>query len=185
MNTLAKQSAFQTIELLDSWLQHEVRPYFLLCLFKVLYSPLALGDTWLKLPAAYTRRIFANFSSCSTFKGRADVYAKRILTPPYIANIPDTYHHVVNSVDDFIILCSDGLPDLYEEKNPKELADLWVAVVGLALKSRTHQQKQSLSLCLLRDAIGGQDAEAVSRHLTLESEEQWMDDTSIIVQRYK
>jgi hypothetical protein len=42
----------------------------------------------------------------------------------------------------------------------------------------------NLSLCLLRDAIGGDDVDAVSRYLTLEMDDKWIDDISIVVQRF-
>lgn len=39
-------------------------------------------------------------------------------------------------------------------------------------------------MALLREAIGGNDVHAVSRNLTVEMEERWMDDTTIIIQRF-
>jgi len=38
----------------------------------------------------------------------------------------------------------------------------------------------NLSLCLLWDAIGGEYADAVSRYLTLEMEEKWVDDSVVL-----
>lgn len=143
---------------------------------------LALGDTWLKLPAIYTRRVFPLLNGDFQPHDYSE-YADRILTPPYVLNIPDTYHHVVNTVDRFLILCSDGLPDLYGSMGAQQSADHWVAVIGSVLDEVTADGIPNLSLCLLRDAIGGDDAETVSRNLTLEIEEQWMDDVSIIVQQ--
>lgn len=69
----------------------------------------------------------------------------------------------------------------------QQSADQWVTVIGKALDSATSSSDgmPNLSLCLLRDAIGGDDTEAISRNLTLEMEDQWMDDVSIIVQRFE
>jgi len=89
---------------------------------------------------------------------------------------------VVDPVDYFLVLCSDGLADLYDGMGAQQAADQWVNVIGTVLDSATDGIP-NLSLCLLRDAIGGEDAETVSRNLTLEMEEQWMDDVSIVVQR--
>jgi pyruvate dehydrogenase phosphatase len=110
-------------------------------------------------------------------------FAERILTPPYVLNIPDTYHHIIDTGDSFLILCSDGLPDLYGGMSTQQSADHWVTVIGKTLDSATSGGMPNLSLCLLRDAIGGDDADAVSRNLTLEMDDQWIDDVSIIVQR--
>jgi pyruvate dehydrogenase phosphatase len=141
---------------------------------------LAVGDTWLKLPAIYTRRVFAVLSS-----DFATQYAERILTPPYVSNISDTYHRDIDPVDSFVVLCSDGLPDLNSGMNIQQLADQWVTVVGQILDSVTSDDDMpNLSLCLLRDAIGGDDVDAVSRYLTLEMDDKWIDDISIVVQRF-
>ncbi|KAF7971213.1 hypothetical protein HWV62_21612 [Athelia sp. TMB] len=141
----------------------------------------AIGDTWLKLPAIYTRSVFVEVNS--DIEANVDTYAKRIITPPYVSSIPDTYHHVIESPEDFVIMFSDGLPDLYDETDPQTLAEHMVAVVGRALSS--SNRSRDLSVNLLKDALGGEDLEAMSLRLTLESEEQWMDDTSIIVQRFQ
>jgi len=66
-----------------------------------------------------------------------------------------------------------------------ELADQWVTVVGQILDSViSDDDMPNLSLCLLRDAIGGDDVDAVSRYLTLEMDDKWIDDISIVVQRF-
>jgi len=130
----------------------------------------------------YTRRVFPLLSGDFEAQGSPE-FAERILTPPYVLNTPDTYHHAIDTDDCFLLLCSDGLPDLYGGMSAQESADQWVTVIGNALDSTTSDGIPNLSLSLLRDAIGGDDAEAVSRNLTLEMDDQWMDDVSIIVQR--
>lgn len=116
---------------------------------------------------------------------RANEYAARILTPPYVSNIPEVYHRVLPSTPSFLILCSDGLTDLYEEMGQQEMVNHWVQVVSQALElfSCLSDQRTNLALRLLRDAIGGEDATIVSRNITVEMEERWMDDTTIVVQR--
>lgn len=145
---------------------------------------IALGDTWLKLPAVYTRRVFADLD-LDLGTRRAHELAARISTPPYVSNIPDTYYHVIDSADSFLIICSDGLADLYSGMSLQEAADHWVTVIGRAIDAKSDDEMPNLSLYLLRDAIGGNEADIISRNLTLEMEEQWMDDTSIVVQRFR
>jgi pyruvate dehydrogenase phosphatase len=43
----------------------------------------------------------------------------------------------------------------------------------------------NLAVRLLRDAVGGDNTELVSRNLTLEMEDKWMDDITILVQRLR
>lgn len=67
------------------------------------------------------------------------------------------------------------------------MADHWVGLVGRHMHSTTGMgsMKSNLALRLLRDAVGGDDTELVSRNLTLEMEDKWMDDITILVQRFQ
>ncbi|KAH7922369.1 protein serine/threonine phosphatase 2C [Leucogyrophana mollusca] len=156
----------------------------------------AVGDTWLKLPAIYTRRAFARHSPEWLSPGMIQQYASRILTPPYVSDVPEVHHHSLNSTasrqEVFLILCSDGLPDLYDgidmQLDDQQMADRWVQVVGKSLNSRVDKDggaSANLALSLLRDAIGGDDVELVSRNVTLEMEDKWMDDVTILIQRFQ
>lgn len=134
----------------------------------------ALGDTWLKLPSTYTRRIFAEVNERHNFRKFAD----RILTPPYVSNLPDTYHYNLTPANSFVLLCSDGLPELYNRMDSQDMVNQWAIVVGEAMS------EANASFRLLRDALGGDNAELVSRNLTLEMEDPWIDDITVIVQRF-
>lgn len=127
-----------------------------------------------------------------------------------------------------LVLCSDGLVDLYEEHDTNEARYLaqWAAQIGDALvragrlpsasvsnsvdidvdanvseddrsdvpqleRQEQEQQQQrngstavNLAVHLLREAIGGADMERASANLTVEMDERWMDDTTIIVHRF-
>lgn len=61
-------------------------------------------------------------------------------------------------------------------KSEEVVAD-WVRVVGEALESHSL----NAAMCLLRDVIGGSDIHKVSMNLTVEMEERWMDDTTILI----
>lgn len=139
----------------------------------------------------------------------------RIKTPPYVSGKPEVSHvylketfttpnpNVVPSVGQehleeheldqkaelqrFLILCSDGLVDLYDEAVEPAL---WAGVVGRCLSfvgsrtpsDRSPQPSQSNpAVALLRFALGDEDVEAVSRMLTVEMMDRWMDDTTIVV----
>ena len=59
----------------------------------------------------------------------------------------------------------------------------WVEIVGQALMEADNEA-HNLALALLRDSIGGSDTGLVSRNMTVEMEERWMDDVTIIVQNF-
>ncbi|KAI6113217.1 phosphatase 2C-like domain-containing protein [Pisolithus croceorrhizus] len=147
----------------------------------------AVGDTWLKVPSTYTRRAFGKHNSNWISPTLVADYARRILSPPYVSNVPDTYHLTLdNDRETYLILCSDGLLDLYgssgEQSSAQVLANKWAKIIG---RSIGHSKKATgnLAFHLLRDAIGGSDVSLVSQNLTLEMDEKWMDDVTILVQR--
>jgi pyruvate dehydrogenase phosphatase len=152
----------------------------------------ALGDTWLKVPSVYTRRVFASHLQDWLPPRQVAQYASRILTPPYISDLPEVYHHSldVSQHEILLILSSDGLQDLYDnhdiQLSDQEMADRWVGLVGHHMDSTTDMDLQgNLAVRLLRDAVGGDNTELVSRNLTLEMEDKWMDDITILVQRLR
>ena len=114
----------------------------------------------------------------------------RIRTPPYLSSTPDVYHIQLQNEGPvasprLLILCSDGLSDLYDGYSFDEMAEEWTQVVGKELDAKPGPKagRANLALALLREAIGGADTQLVSRNLTVEMEERWMDDTTIVVQR--
>ncbi|KAJ7733105.1 protein serine/threonine phosphatase 2C [Mycena olivaceomarginata] len=125
----------------------------------------AIGDIWLKIPSLYTSRldISRKLRQC----------ASRISTPPYVSSVPDIYHRDLPSRPWFLILCSDGLPsaETYNGMDPSTTTRIWTDLVGRIIDSQPP--------C---SAIGGQDEHKVSRNLTVEMEERWMDDVSISIQ---
>lgn len=141
----------------------------------------------------YTRRVFGEYISDWMSPSLVEQYAGRILTPPYVSDIPDVHHCVFDSPaetrESFLILCSDGLLDIYDHMNltlsESELADRWIRIVGSSLKGRKEQGlPRNLAFDLLRDAIGGEDLDLASRNLTLEMDDKWIDDITVLVQRF-
>lgn len=111
--------------------------------------------------------------------GLREVLARN-LTPPYVSNQADVRHMELGESgqgEQFLIMCSDGLLDLYKEDRGVRdtIAQKWVSLVG------SHNLSDNRALCLLRDALGGDNEEEVSWKLTRESEHKWMDDTTVLV----
>ncbi|KAH9855204.1 protein serine/threonine phosphatase 2C [Lenzites betulinus] len=160
----------------------------------------AIGDAWLKLPAVYAELTFSHLDADWLTAEVMEPHIPRIRTPPYLSSKPDVYHIPLKNADSgdrgqvsghaaqprILILCSDGLSDLYEGYSFQDMADEWVQTIGRELDSRSIPgpgagHHANLALTLLREAIGGSDTQLVSRNLTVEMEERWMDDTTIVV----
>ena len=119
---------------------------------------------------------------------RLDEFLPRNKTPPYVSSIADVKYVDLSKYDKdgrFLLMCSDGLVDLYmydEDKRDlntlEEIVDAIVPVVGNGVTNG----EGNVALHLLRDAFGGDDEDKVSRNLTVEMEEKWMDDVTVLVQ---
>lgn len=149
----------------------------------------AIGDAWLKIPAGHTRQILDVLEADWLEQYQLEDYLPSVLTPPYVSNYPEIYHHrLLKGETDpkFLILCSDGLSDLYGGRSEQQLVNDWVTVVGQELDLSIAEMRvpENLAVCLLRDGLGGDDTNLVSRNLTVEMEERWMDDTTIVVMRF-
>ncbi|KIJ67667.1 hypothetical protein HYDPIDRAFT_107139 [Hydnomerulius pinastri MD-312] len=149
----------------------------------------AIGDHLFKLEQIWTERVFKN--CIPPFKLSKDInsFLGRNLTPPYVSNEAEVKHvdlaaESLDAQESFLILCSDGLVDLYlfHQSRPstlQETAPEWVKVVGSAASSGNGYEKGAVRL--LRDALGV-NADEVSQMLKLEMEYKWMDDTTVLVQ---
>ncbi|KAF9484447.1 protein serine/threonine phosphatase 2C [Pholiota conissans] len=154
----------------------------------------ALGDFSFKLPAIYTHRVLLNARPGFLVPAKVEEFTARNHTPPYMSGVPAITHVALGAEgahDAFLILCSDGLTDVNEESRlqlNETLAPHWVDVVGKHYRAEDSgaaaaAKPPNLALALLRDAIGGDDIEKVSRHITVEMIMRWMDDTTVLVQR--
>ena len=161
----------------------------------------AVGDHLFKLPVEYTTRVFMNAADAFKISTPLTEIIPRIITPPYLSAEPDVHHVALKSafqrrepVDSsasvapgdptitqrrFLILCSDGLTDLYQEAEDPSSA--WAGVVGRALLEAAVGDPVNPALDLLRASLGGSDPVLVSRMLTVEMTSRWMDDTTILV----
>ena len=142
----------------------------------------AIGDFMYKLPAVYTERVFLNAEN-GVPSDRVRSSIRRNITPPYISRVAEVQHvELLQGTSSFLLMCSDGLMDLYEDQRTEldgVLSKKWVDNVG-----REYSKKGNLALGLLREALGGEDEEKVSRMMTVEMSFKWIDDTTILVQRF-
>jgi pyruvate dehydrogenase phosphatase len=116
------------------------------------------------------------------FSSNIGDFLSRNITPPYMSAQSDVQHvdvAALGAAEAFLVLASDGLVDLsgdtygYEHREPDIGGSKWVEVLG------RRERSGNAALYLLRDAMG-QDEDAVSSLLTVESDSRWMDDTTII-----
>jgi pyruvate dehydrogenase phosphatase len=115
-------------------------------------------------------------------------FLARIHTPPYLSNRPDVQHVHLADRDQYaeirLILCSDGLLDLYLDTSTSaydQLPRIWH--IAIDNRDKSLATYNNLAVSLLRHALGGQDTEKVSRNMNVDMEFRWMDDTTILVQR--
>ncbi|KAF8622365.1 hypothetical protein AX15_007095 [Amanita polypyramis BW_CC] len=145
----------------------------------------AVGDFIFKLPRTYADRVFKNVEPGFNLSARPEEFLRRNLTPPYVSNDAHIVHVDLASLratEAHVIMCSDGLLDLYEDNgfDLDKMAPKWSDII---VSGKQHDAKQNLALLLLREGIGGQDLEKISRTMTVEICFRWMDDTTILVQR--
>ena len=143
----------------------------------------AIGDHLFKLPSIYTERVFMNARPGFEISRKIEDFLGRNLTPPYISNRADVRHAEIGGREGYLMMCTDGLLDLYEvdHRDLDRMAEAWV---NLLSKGEKLEGRLNLALYILRDALGGEDTEKVSRMITVEMCHKWMDDTTIIVQKY-
>ncbi|THH10971.1 hypothetical protein EW145_g974 [Phellinidium pouzarii] len=152
----------------------------------------AIGDHTFKLPAVYTHKIFLNVSPGYRVPARIVEFIKRSLTPPYVSATPEIEHRMLKRKDGSVkrkytlVLCSDGLTDLYLERDwrletvARQIArvcmnesiqnggDVWEGLGG------------NLALCISKDALGS-DLNKQSLKLTIDLNFKYIDDTTVIV----
>ncbi|KAG1730242.1 phosphatase 2C-like domain-containing protein [Suillus paluster] len=146
----------------------------------------AVGDHAFKLPAVYTEKIFLNVEPGFRVPAAIESFIPRNLSPPYVSNLASVRYvnlHVQSSCDYFILMCSDGLVDLYMDDPDRaesltSLVQRWVEIVGGVVRNDI----QEAMLRLLRHALGAEDIDSVSRMLTVEMPVTYMDDTTIVLQ---
>jgi pyruvate dehydrogenase phosphatase len=145
---------------------------------------LAVGDHEFKLPEVYTRRILSKTNPGFRLSTKLEDFLPRNLTPPYLSNRADVEHVDLQSSDKdgrFLIMCSDGLIDLYMYDDVRDLTTLEdIAKHIVEVVAEGVKFGDNAAYLLLREALGGNDQDRIWRDVGLE--EKWMDDTTVLVQ---
>lgn len=146
----------------------------------------AIGDHAFKLPRIYTEKIFLNVKPGFRVPAAIESFIPRNLSPPYVSNLASVRYvnlHAQSGCDHFILMCSDGLVDLYAD-NPDRAESLtslvqkWMGIVGDVVRDDI----QEAMLRLFRHALGAEDIDSVSCMLTVDMPVAYMDDTTVILQ---
>lgn len=159
------------------------------------------GDIPFKQPPVFTRRIlynlFPGFHNVSPW----EEFLVRNQTPPYVTAEPQIIHRTLarettkgdnssaaNPPPRFLILASDGFFDLCDGEGQARVIESWARGMVLhnppssVTDAPSGSRQDNMALRLLRRAVGGEDRFSVSRVLTLDMSDAWIDDTSIVVQ---
>ncbi|KAJ8592732.1 protein serine/threonine phosphatase 2C [Rhizopogon salebrosus TDB-379] len=161
----------------------------------------AIGDHIFKLPSSYTSRVFMNCVPGFRISSKLEDFLPRVKSPPYLCALADIQHvalppSTTNICGAFLILCSDGLVDLYKYTKPrrpalKDIATQWVHALGERMdgnfsKAAGGEDVDNAALVLLRHALmgGREDPDRLAQMLTVEIPWRWMDDTTVLVQRF-
>ncbi|KAG1735080.1 protein serine threonine phosphatase 2C [Suillus paluster] len=159
----------------------------------------AIGDHIFKLPTSYTTRVFMNCVPGFSVSTEIGDFLPHNKSPPYLSALADIKHVALppstsNTSEAFLMLCSDGLVDLYEHTNVRrltleEIATQCVNILGESM-DRKHAKvggvnEDNAALVLLRHALmggGADDLDRLAQMLTVEIPWRWMDDTTVLVQ---
>ena len=76
----------------------------------------------------------------------------------------------------------DGLPELFDGTPASALAQRYVDSIVSAKEASAFNLSDNLALRLLKHALGGEDSNALSQMVAVESDRPWMDDVTIVVQ---
>lgn len=147
--------------------------------------PEGLGDVPFKQPPSFTRRILYNLHPGFADTAPWEICLARNLTPPYISAAAEITHRRLGGAGParlrprYLVLASDGFTELCRVSGRERVLATWAEREA----AQTPAPAQSnLASRLLRQALGGEDRAGVSSMLTLDMDEQWVDDTAIVVQ---
>ncbi|KAG2145946.1 protein serine threonine phosphatase 2C [Suillus bovinus] len=158
----------------------------------------AIGDHIFKLPVPYTTRVFMNCAPGFSISSKLEHFLPNNKSPPYLSARADIKHVALQpstANTSFLILCSDGLIDLYEHTTARratleEILTQCVHMLGEHMDRRDAKvgaevDKENAALVLLKHALmgGGVDnPDRLAQMLTVEIPCRWMDDTTVLVQ---
>ncbi|TFY54575.1 hypothetical protein EVG20_g9651 [Dentipellis fragilis] len=138
----------------------------------------AIGDHLYRLPRVWTERVFLECAEGFRTHTVVRDFIVRNMTPPYLSNVAEMRHAELGRGESVLVMCSDGLTDLYyaDQNELQKTAKEWFSVLD-------RRKEENMGLRLLREGLGGNDDGEVAQMMTVEMFERWMDDTTVIVQR--
>jgi pyruvate dehydrogenase phosphatase len=135
-----------------------------------------------KLPPIYTERVLALATPPFHKNYNVSNLLARNLTPPYVSNRAEVEHVDLASLGPsampVLILCSDGLVDLYSRRSKME--DIAQAVQSWITAS-TCEGRDNLAADLLWDALGGNGGIEASSKIIRGMSNKRVDDTTVMV----
>jgi len=142
---------------------------------------LAIGDTPFKLPPIYTERVLALATPPFHKNYKFNELLARNLTPPYLSNQAEVQHVDLASQDPsampVLILCSDGLINLYSQRSKvKDIAQavqIWITTLPLEVSD-------NLALDLLWNALVGDNEVEIVSGIIRGTLDRRVDDTTVI-----
>lgn len=136
------------------------------------------------MPEIYTRRILSKTCPGFRLSTKLEEFLPRSLTPPYLSNRADVEHVDLQTSDKdgrFLVMCSDGLIDLYMYDDVRNLATLkQIAKHIVEVVAQGSKPGRNAAYLLLCEALGGNDQVRIWR--PTDPVEKWMDDTTVLVQ---
>lgn len=150
-----------------------------------------MGDHIFKVDRLWCSKVLMNAEQPFKFhSARPEELVGRIFTPPYLSNKPEVKHVDLAKIRDSgkdkitLVLCSDGLVDLFEARDEFDLKDIarrWMEL-GSATKDDEGAHDNG-ALRILREGLGGKDVDKVAQWLTVEMDYKWLDDITAVVYR--
>lgn len=142
----------------------------------------AIGDMPFKLPPIYTERVLALATPPFHENYKIDKLITRNSTPPYLSNRAEVKHVDLATVGPnskpILILCSDGLVDLYKRRS--SISDLPKGV-QLWLTTSPIECGSNLASELLWDALGGDGGVQAATKIVRGMPGRRIDDTTVVI----
>ena len=154
---------------------------------------LAVGDHIFKIDREWCSKVLMNAEQPFKFhSSKPETLISRIFTPPYLSNKPDVQHVNLAEIKGItrgeitLVLCSDGLLDLFEARDESDLrrvAQRWIELGSVVGPDSPGSAYENGALRILRDGLGGRDEDQVAQWLTVEMSDKWLDDITTLVYR--
>jgi pyruvate dehydrogenase phosphatase len=165
---------------LASWRRFDVNPALIVGA-QLTERALGIGDVPFKLPPIFTRKVLYNLHPGFHASSPWEHFLVRNRTPPYISADAEVVHQRLGHEKHFLVLCTDGFADLSNSEDSAHAAGDWSRILSRIASQSVAKTNTNLAAELLHQVLGGDNVDGVSRAITLELEEPWFDDATVIV----